>query len=113
LHELSVAQNIVDQVKQILESKKVTRVDALYLKIGSMSGVDSHSLRFVFPEATKGSPLEGCSLHIEEISLKVYCPSCQNEGQLQEFYPYCPTCFSPNVKVLEGEELLIDKMEVL
>jgi hydrogenase nickel incorporation protein HypA/HybF len=106
MHELSIAQNLVELAGKEAENKGIKRVEALYLKLGVLSGVEKDALRFSFDVIIQGTPLEGAKLVIEEVPVKVYCPSCQEPHVLPEPIPMrCPVCGTRTGQVLEGREM--------
>jgi hydrogenase nickel incorporation protein HypA/HybF len=63
MHELSVAQAVVDEITAKLGDAEVTMVR---LAIGRRSGVVVDAIRFCFDLVTEGTPLEGAALEVEE-----------------------------------------------
>ena len=63
MHELAIAESVVDAVTQRLPGAKITSV---HLEIGALSGVVAESIRFCFDLATEGTGLEGATLEITE-----------------------------------------------
>ena len=111
MHELAIAEGVVDQVTGKLPDARVTCV---CLEIGALSGVVADSLRFCFDLATEGTALEGARLEITEPAARCRCRACGGE-----FSPdggsapiaLCP-CGSADVAVLSGEELRITSVRV-
>ena len=71
MHELSIAQSIVEMVG---ERAGDARVHRLTLVIGRLSGVMPDALRFCFDVCTEGTVLEGAVLEIIEPSGRGRCP---------------------------------------
>ena len=63
MHELAIADGIVNAVIDKLPDEKITLVR---LEIGVLSGVVADSVRFCFDLVTEGTNLEGASLEIIE-----------------------------------------------
>lgn len=63
MHELSVAQAVVDEIVGKLGDADVVCVR---LAIGRRSGVVVDSIRFCFDLVTEGTTLEGASLEVDE-----------------------------------------------
>jgi hydrogenase nickel incorporation protein HypA/HybF len=112
MHELSIAQNLVELAVETAEKIRMKRVQALHLKLGVLSGVVKESLEFSFDVVIQGTPLEGAMLVIEEVPLKVFCPACQQARVLSEPFPMrCPVCGTKTSKVLEGREIQLSALE--
>ncbi len=108
MHELAIAESVVDTVTQRLPGAKVTCV---HLEIGALSGVVSDSIRFCFDLATEGTGLEGARLEITEHPAQCRCRSCGSEFSPDMPIVLCP-CGSADVAVLGGEELTIVSVQV-
>jgi hydrogenase nickel incorporation protein HypA/HybF len=106
MHELSIAQNLVELAIEAAEHTGMKRVQALYLKLGVLSGVVKEALEFSFDVVIQGTPLEGAKLIIEDVPVKVFCPACQEAHVLPEpFLMRCPACGTRTSQVLEGREM--------
>ena len=108
MHELAIAESVVDTVTQRLPGAKVTCVR---LEIGALSGVVPDSIRFCFDLATEGTGLAGARLEITEPPARCRCRACGAEFQPDSPIVLCP-CGSPDVAVLAGEELKIVSVQV-
>ena len=108
MHELAIAESVVDTVTQRLPGAEVTCVR---LEIGALSGVVPDSIRFCFDLATEGTGLEGAALEITEPPARCRCRACGAEFQPDTPIVLCP-CGSADVAVLAGEELKILSVQV-
>jgi len=113
VHELSIAESIVDIVAETVERRGAGRVAAVHLRLGALAGVVDEALLFSFEVAAAGSPVEGAELRIEKVPVTVYCPSCRIDRVLAGVQPLCcPTCGTPTPNVISGTELEVTAMEV-
>ncbi|HPM41592.1 MAG TPA: hydrogenase maturation nickel metallochaperone HypA [bacterium] len=108
MHELGIAINIISIVEKELSARKigepVRRVD---VRIGKMHAILPASLTFHFDVAKRGRPLlAGAKLGIEDVPVKVRCPSCRREAALSEPIFACAGCGGA-VEIVEGEEMQI------
>jgi hydrogenase nickel incorporation protein HypA/HybF len=108
VHELAIAESVVETVTERLPGAKVTCVQ---LEIGALSGVVPDSIRFCFDLATEGTGLAGARLEITEPPARCRCRACGAEFQPDSPVVLCP-CGSPDVAVLAGEELKIVSVQV-
>jgi hydrogenase nickel incorporation protein HypA/HybF len=108
VHELAIAESVIDTVSQRLPGSKVTCV---HLEIGVLSGVVPGSIEFCFGLATEGTGLEGAQLKITERAAECRCRDCGSEFQPDTPILLC-ACGSANVAVLSGEELTILSVQV-
>jgi hydrogenase nickel incorporation protein HypA/HybF len=68
MHELSIAISLVDLACEEKERRSLPRVQALRLRLGTLSGVVKDALLFSFDLASAGTCVEGAALKIEETS---------------------------------------------
>jgi hydrogenase nickel incorporation protein HypA/HybF len=108
VHELAIAESVVDTVTERLAGAKVTCV---HLEIGALSGVVADSIRFCFDLATEGTGLAGARLEITEPPAQCRCRACGADFQPDSPIVLCP-CGSPDVAVLNGEQLKIVSVQV-
>jgi len=113
MHELSIAMSMVEMATEESQRLGAERVTALHLKVGLLSGVVKDALIFSYEVACAGTPLEGSKLIIEDVPVKVYCPRCSSEKELDSIQLFaCPACGELTPEVLEGRELQVVAMEI-
>lgn len=114
MHELAIAQSIVDVVEQHARQCQATRVNEVRLQIGEASGIVADSLTFSFEILAGASPLlEHASLLIERVPHRAYCHNCAHEFLVERFVPCCPRCAEWSTDILSGTELQVIDMEVV
>lgn len=112
MHELSIAQNIVEIVRQSVPADELENVTAIKLKIGEMAGVVADSLEFGFMAITSETELENVKLQIEKVPFIFKCNECGRESGNQFGMTICPHCGSTNTKILSGMEIQVVEVEV-
>jgi hydrogenase nickel incorporation protein HypA/HybF len=108
VHELSIAQSIVQMVGEYAGDGRVHR---LTLVIGRLSGVMPDALRFCFDICTEGTMLEGAILEIIEPSGRGRCPDCGREQDITSLFEMC-VCGATGLDCIAGDELQIKEMEM-
>jgi hydrogenase nickel incorporation protein HypA/HybF len=68
MHELGIAQAIVEQSVEAARSAGSTRVTAVRVRIGELSGVAEEALRFCWDIATAGTILDAARLDCEQVA---------------------------------------------
>lgn len=111
MHELSIASNLMDIVKQAVDGQSVSRVTSLRIVIGEMSTVVPDCLTFAFQIMSKGSVAEGARLDFEKKSLIGKCGDCGKEFHVENYVFLCPECESRNVEILSGREFMLKSIE--
>lgn len=113
VHELSIAQAIVDGVQETVDREKATRVLRVRLRIGQLSGVVPDSLRFCYDLVVAGTCMEASLLEIVELPLVIHCTSCRADRVLNCIQLFaCPVCGTPSGDIRQGRELEIESIEI-
>lgn len=105
MHELSIAQEIIDIAKVEMFARKLNRISKIGLRVGALCEVDTEALNSGFESSTAGSKLDGAKLEIEFLPITGTCNSCQREFKVKNYLFTCPHCGSDEVSVTEGGEL--------
>lgn len=114
MHELSLAESLIEQVERAVEAAEADHVTALHLHIGALAGVDPDALRFAFDVAARGTRLDGASLDITLLPVVIHCPACDAGVVLPDIQHFrCPRCGTPSMDVRQGREVMIETVEVL
>ncbi len=108
MHELAIAESLVDAVTEQLPGQRIREVR---LEIGALSRVVADALLFCFDLATEGTALEGASLEITEPGIQCECRTCGQTFDPDGPILLCP-CGSADVKVLSGQQLSITTVRV-
>jgi len=113
MHELAVAQSIVEAVEARAAECNATRVKGVRLKIGEASGIVTDSLTFCFEMLVSLDPtLEGAQLVIDTVPHRALCRHCAKEFSVINFVAQCPTCKEWSSEIVSGTELQILEMEI-
>jgi hydrogenase nickel incorporation protein HypA/HybF len=113
MHELSIAQNIVEVALEHLIEAPGSIVRSIRLKIGALSCVHRDSLMFSFELITAETPLQGAELIIDSVPVVVFCPTCQALRELPGIQRFvCPVCQTRTGDIRQGKELDIESIEV-
>ncbi len=112
MHELSIAQEIVNIVNQHLPEGETNSVRSVKVAIGKLSNVLTDSLEFCFEAITINTNLQGVKLEIQNIPLMVSCGGCKTESELNDTIFICPKCEGFNLKILSGRELNVLEIEL-
>ncbi len=112
MHELSVAQNLLDVALHHAEQAGATRITDLYLVIGDLASIVDDSLQFHWTILTQGTLAEGSTLHFERIPMELACSECGHVYQLTSDEMACPNCGGVRVRVVRGEEFRLESIEI-
>ena len=109
MHELSIAQAIVDVAVRTAGEARVTRV---LVRAGQLRQVVPSALEFSFELCTHGTPAEGAVLELEVVPVEVACRACGARSEPGGFPLACAACGGLAVDVTRGEELQVESLEL-
>src|SRR3954463_15804269 len=109
MHELSIAGAVVDIVNRHAGGRRVTKVE---LKVGHLRQVVPSALAFAFELVAQGTAVEGAEVGMEEVPVVGRCRACGTETRLDGFPLQCAACAGLDLELLQGEELLVDALEL-
>jgi hydrogenase nickel incorporation protein HypA/HybF len=112
MHELSVAQNIIEIVVDHAVKNNADRVTEVVLDIGGVSGVIPETLEFAWEIVAKGSPAENAVLKINFIEAVAFCQECKKEFKMNDIFTICEFCGSAYYEIIRGKELKVKSIVV-
>lgn len=115
MHEVTIAQAIVDIVRDHAARDGFTRVKTIRLAIGALSHVDPRALEFGFEVVARGTVADGARLAIDRPGGEAFCTDCEKTVPLAELGAACPTCggYRCIPSGGSGEQMRVVEMEVL
>jgi hydrogenase nickel incorporation protein HypA/HybF len=112
MHELSVAQSILDIVHQSVPQDELADVRIVRVKLGTFSGVVADSLDFCFSAISAETSLAKAHLEFEHIPFVVECRQCQMKFENDIGFVVCPECGGVDTAILSGRELQVMEIEL-
>ena len=112
MHELSIMQSALDQVLEKARQAGASRVHAIRLRIGVLSGVVPDALQFAFEALADGTPAQGAQLIIEDVPARFWCATCRHEFEATRMFAECPDCHRPSGELRAGREMELTSLEV-
>jgi len=114
MHEMSIAQNILEIVQEEMGKNQDTRgrVKEVAVQIGELVAVVPESLEFCFNILIENTEFSEAQLKIEILPLTGKCQMCQHQFHIQNYSFICPLCDSTKIIIIQGQELIIRHLEV-
>jgi hydrogenase nickel incorporation protein HypA/HybF len=112
MHELSVMASALEIALDQTRRQGASRIHAITLRIGELSGVVPEALTFAFEAVAAGTPAEGARLVVEAVPVLCHCPRCGKEFHPADVIYLCPTCGHISADVWRGRELELASLEV-
>lgn len=111
MHELSIAQSMLDIVLQEAARHGAQKVEKVVVKVGAFSGVVPHSLQFSFDLVKKDTAAENAELVVTKSQVHGECNACGHVCDLDEPNVKCPACGKEELDLTGGQELFVEYIE--
>lgn len=110
MHEMSIAKNIIEIIKESVDKKDLKSIDTVVLKVGELSGVVPDSLQFSLEAISNGTELENVEYKMTKIPFIIRCTVCNQESNNESGIVKCQVCGSMETEVVSGNELLVSEI---
>ncbi|RDY61115.1 hydrogenase maturation nickel metallochaperone HypA [Flagellimonas nanhaiensis] len=112
MHETSIVNSIMRTLEQEFEVEKLNKMKAIHLKVGILSNIEPRLLHNAYSAYHMTNPgYHHVKLHIESTELKIQCEICNHITEVKNYRFVCANCEKPCKNVIQGEEMLIHKVE--
>ena len=109
MHELSLTQNILDHALKNAGSKRIVSVN---LSIGQFSDEHEESIRFYWDDLAKGTLAQDAQLCFQRVDAEMKCLECGAVFHPEEEISLCPACQSYRLKLLSGDDVRLESIDV-
>ena len=112
VHELSIAQSILDTVLEQADKHGAVRVLRIHLRIGQLTAVVQEALDMAFEVLTRDTIAAHARITVERVPWRVRCSRCEHEYSVQNDLPTCSRCGHLGGETLGGRELQFVEMDI-
>ncbi len=113
MHELSLCQNLIDQLTSLVKQHAAVAVSRVEVQAGPLSGVEPQLLETAFVMAREGTVAGAAQLVMHSPPLRVACPACGAESEVPPNDLTCPHCGSAGTALVSGHELILARVELV
>lgn len=112
MHEMALAEGIVQIVESTARANDARAVRAVWLELGALSHAEQEALRFAFDVVKHGTVAAGARLEVVTTPGRAWCMPCGNAVDLARLGDPCPRCGSYQLQVTAGEEMRVKEIEI-
>ena len=112
MHEMSLAEGILQLIEETTRGENLKRVSAVYLELGQLASVEVEALRFCFDAVVRDSVADGARLEIIDTPGTGWCLDCSQSVPMTDKLSGCPRCGSYRVQVTGGTEMRGKELEI-
>ena len=119
MHELSMAQGIINAVLETAESNNATEVNEVTIEVGRLAMINPEQLQFMLGVLVENTIMEDAEITFEDIPAEIRCHDCDFHGEAilddsDHYAPLvkCPECDSLSVEILNGKDIVVKNMVI-
>lgn len=113
MHEMSLAEGIVQIVEDTARANAASTVRAVWLELGALSHVEPEALRFSFDVVKRGTLATDARLEVVTTPGRAWCLPCGEAVALARLGDACPQCGSHQLQVTQGEDMRVREIEIV
>lgn len=112
MHEMSLAEGVLQLIEDAARREGFGRVTAVWLEIGELAGVEVEAMEFCFDAVVRGSVADGARLEIVTTPGSGWCMRCAADVPMHEKFAACPQCGEYGLRITGGTEMRVRELEV-
>jgi hydrogenase nickel incorporation protein HypA/HybF len=112
MHEMGIAMQILNIVKQSVPPEEGIKVKKINLKIGKLTAIVPQSMSFCMEIASKDTVAEGAEITYNEVPVTLSCDECQKTSEILEPPFKCGSCGSEKIEIIGGREMVVESIEI-
>ena len=113
MHELSLAESMVQLIEATQQREGFRRVRVVHLDVGELACVEPRALEFAFTSASVGTCAEGAELALRYVSGAGVCPGCGTHAAMPTLYECCPACQAHPLTAVAGTQMQLRDLDVV
>ncbi len=112
MHEMALAEGIVQIVEETARKNGAARVASIRLELGALARVERDALCFCFDAVARDGPAAGARLDIVTMRGEAWCMPCGARVPLATLGDACPRCAGYQLQVVQGDGMRVKEIEV-
>lgn len=110
MHEISLVRNIFITLEDEFPGE-LEKIRGIHLTVGLLSNIQPILMQNAFEAVLEDEPrYRKASLHVDVLPVLIQCDECGLRTEVQHYKFIC-SCGKPSRNIVQGEELLISKVE--
>ncbi len=111
MHELSVAQRIVEIALEAAAADHGATILALRIRIGALTCIEPETLRFAIGVLCADTAARGCRVDFVRVPCRLACEACGVQSDRELLDP-CPSCGATGGAIVTGRELSLESIDI-
>jgi hydrogenase nickel incorporation protein HypA/HybF len=111
MHELSLAENILNTLYEIKKNENVSVILQVNVKAGALLHVVPETLKFAFETIVKETEFKKTILNFEIDPIMIKCNNCNETSAAGKNNYSCPKCKSEDVNISGNKDFIITSID--
>jgi hydrogenase nickel incorporation protein HypA/HybF len=107
MHEFSIAQDIIEIVRETADKNNLREVQEIVLEIGQLAGIEVLALETAIECLKPGTVLGNASVKMQITEGMAECRACRHRFVTDDLLIPCPRCGSYAPVVISGHEMRV------
>lgn len=112
MHELSIVASLFEILEEKAREHHAARIVLVKLRVGKLSGIVPEFLQSAFEIYRRDTIASSATLEMDVVPVRVKCRKCDAVTEKDDFVFTCPSCGSNDLEMIEGMELILDKIDL-
>ncbi len=113
MHEYGLVQELITLAQAELQHEELaSRVDAVTVKVGILSGASPEAMQMAFTVLVAGTPWDGARLEIVTSYPICHCRACGCDTVITDYVFACPECKGLDFVIAGGNELHLMSIDI-
>ena len=112
MHEFSIVNALLEMCEKNAQANDATKITRVEVKIGKLSGVEPYLLETAFNTFKEKTVCDGAEFVMNVQDVVIQCHTCNTQSTLKKNEFECPTCKGNDVTVIDGEEMMLMRLEM-
>ncbi|MFM5882794.1 hydrogenase nickel incorporation protein HypA/HybF [Methanobrevibacter gottschalkii] len=119
MHELSMAQGIINAVLDTAKENNATEVNKVTIEVGRLAMINPEQLQFILGVLIENTIMEDAEINFEEVPVEMKCFDCDFHGNAvlddsDHYAPLvkCPKCDSLKIDILNGKDIIVKNIVI-
>ena len=112
MHETSIVNSIIRTLEAEFEEEKLNKLSGIFIKVGVLSNIEPQLLQSAYHAyGHENERYHDIPMHVELTIIKIQCETCNHITDVKSYRFICEECGLPSKNLIQGEEMLIHKVE--
>lgn len=112
MHEYSIVSSLVELCEKEAKKSNAKAVKNITIQVGRLCGIETHFMKSCFDFFKEDTICHDATLVMKIIDVKIHCEECNCDYIIEKNNFFCPICNSKETRMIEGQEMIVESIEI-